>query len=166
MEVRQMAVRHGWRKSICLAHRTRSSGRIQKNFARRAIFAWNAGRNEAASFLFKPMKKFVYVATLVAAAAGLFAFLPKEGETTGYMMVISRASADDGTVAVVSPDGKVGGGAVTIDRKSNVSPRSQVHAAALLKLNELRQSNWHVVEAPATMTYHGMGETAYLLEQR
>jgi hypothetical protein len=113
------------------------------------------------------MKKLVYLAALLGVAAGSFAFLPKEGAPVGYMMVIVKTSGSNGgTVAVVSPDGKVSGGAVPIDRKSDVSARSQIHAAALLKLNELRQNNWHVVEAQTTMNSDFSDENAYLLEQQ
>ena len=95
------------------------------------------------------MKKLVYGAALLVVAAGSFAFLPKEGEPTGYMMLVT--DAHDRTLFTISSDGLVQGGKVEIDRKLNLSPRMQIRRAELINLNHLRKQGWMVKQQQTTV---------------
>lgn len=117
------------------------------------------------------MKKTLCVLTLLAVAAGSWAFYPKAVEPQGYMMVVSRltvyGTSAKNTVTTIAPDGQLQ--TVEVEAKTGsmskiVTTYDQLHQLELKKLNELRQAGWHVVNT-ARSDEGGFNEVTFLLDK-
>ena len=118
------------------------------------------------------MKKVFLSAALTLAVAGSWAFYPKEAEPPGYMMVIGKCEmgfGGDVVVTTISSDGQRTEAAVSLTKpKYRIT---DLHQAELVKLNQLRQNGWRVINTTSLPTSTTSGgsiaafETTYLLER-
>lgn len=120
------------------------------------------------------MKKLVYLAALLGVAAGLFAFLPKEGEATGYMMIVGQY---DGTKTVYLSTITVDGQKTVEEIKttgSKINKLADLHQAELTKINKLSREHWQVISAtssslsatPGAFVVSDMVENVYTLRRQ
>lgn len=106
------------------------------------------------------MKKLMYGAALLVVAAGSVAFLPKQGEPTGYMLVSGHYYIGSaGNLIVVSATEQI---TTEISTKGRVA----MHQAEMDKLGQLRANGWVVTQMTQSTPAVGGGITSYLLEKR
>ncbi|MFD1470018.1 hypothetical protein ACFQ48_17450 [Hymenobacter caeli] len=106
------------------------------------------------------MKKLFLSATLLLVAAGTWAFYPKAAEPGGYMMVIGRESHGY-SIITISPSGETSIQPVT---KTKQDAEFALRKAEILKVNDLKQNGWKVINT-TTHSVPGYFEEVYLLEK-
>ncbi|MBC7447079.1 MAG: hypothetical protein H7330_03380 [Hymenobacteraceae bacterium] len=121
------------------------------------------------------MKKLVYGAALLVAAAGSFAFLPKAEEPTGCMLVIGTVYfgfSNKAAIVTVAPDGTTVEEAVSINGRNSSEDLARgltmLRIAEQHKLQELTRVGWTV---KSTFQQGDVGQlrvsqTTYVLEKR
>ncbi|MCB2407191.1 hypothetical protein [Hymenobacter lucidus] len=94
------------------------------------------------------MKKILAVPALLAMALGTWAFYPKTAAAPEYMELTVHASSGKPTLVMIAPNGEVTEEKMTTKAKGDY----KYQALLVVKLNELHQQGWSVVQMQHTET--------------
>lgn len=115
------------------------------------------------------MKKLFYGTALLVVVGVSFAFLPKEGESAGYMMVFSKVKDNrTGQLAVISTDGNPVVTNVELTG-TYLQRRVDFHKAELAKINELSRLGYVLISTTSSLERGSLEadiETAYVLRKQ
>ena len=115
------------------------------------------------------MKKIFLFTALAFVVAGSWAFYPKGAESSGYMMVTS-SNFPNYSITIISPTGEIVNQVVKLNTfgspKQKVTANRELHKAEIIKINELRQAGWKVINSSTQPNgFTGSGDYVYILEK-